>query len=143
VLGQAVVAHGQHDLRLRFLDGLVDLDWVFIRKLDREINLQVSTGTFVSAQLGGGGPVHTDAPNAQIWETFNADDLNGGTLLDGDVVDLQTYDGLYVTVGAGQTVSADQRVPSTATLFKIVVQAGDTLGNGAKIALQTSTNPTI
>jgi len=111
---------------------------VFIRKLDREINLQVSTGTFVSAQLGGGGPVHTDAPNAQIWETFNADDLNGGTLLDGDVVDLQTYDGLYVTVGAGQTVSADQRVPSTATLFKIVVQAGDTLGNGAKIALQTS-----
>jgi hypothetical protein len=38
-------------------------------------------------------------------------------------------------VGAGQTVSADQRVPSTATLFTIQVQGGGTLGEAAQIAL--------
>ena len=34
--------------------------------------------------LGGGGAAHTDAINAQIWEAFTFDDLNGGTLVDGD-----------------------------------------------------------
>jgi hypothetical protein len=138
LLGQAALAHGQHNLRLRFLDGLVDLDWLFIEKLDHALSLQINAGTFVSAQDGGGSVVHTDAMNAQIWEAFTFDDLNGGTLDDGDVVDLQSYNGLYLTVGAGQTVSADQRVPSPATTFTMVVQGGGTPGDGAMIALQTS-----
>ena len=132
------MAHGPHKLRLRFLDGLVDLDWLFIEKLDRVVSLQANTGGFLSARSGGGLDVKTDAPSAAIWEELTFDDLNGGSLVDGDVIDIQVLDGLYLTVGAGQVVSADQRATSPATEFTIVVQGGGTFGDGAKIALESS-----
>jgi len=138
LLGQAPVAHGQHTLRLRFLDGLVDLDWLFIEKLDRVVSLQINTGTFVSANGGGGGGVQTHGASANVWEALTFDDLNGGTLVDGDAVNIQTQNGMYIALGADQIVHADQRQPSPDATFTIVVQGGGALGAGAQIALETS-----
>jgi hypothetical protein len=137
-LGQQTVTHGPHTLRLRFLDGLVDVDWLFIEKVDVTLNLQAPGGTFVSASSAGGSDLNYAAPAANIWETLTFDDLNGGALADGDTIYVQSYDGLYVTVGANHVVTVDQRQPSNAAKFTIRVQGGGAFVSGAKIALQTS-----
>jgi hypothetical protein len=138
LLGQQTVSHGPHTLRLRFLDGLVDLDWLFINKLDKEGHLQADVGTFVSASWGGGSDVNSGASAAQVWETFTFDDLNGGALSDGDSICMQTLDGLYVTVAGGGTIAATERDPGPGAIFTLHVQGGGTLDTGAKAALETS-----
>jgi hypothetical protein len=132
------VEHGAHTLQLRFLDGLVDLDWLFVEKLDRDVQLQVSGGTFLSAVLGGGGEVVTTAASATSWERFTFDDSNGGALADGDVVYVQARNGLYLSVGADQKITASDRQPSAAAAFTIRVQGGGGLNPGAVIALEAS-----
>jgi hypothetical protein len=138
LLVQQTVQHGPHTLRLRFLDGLVDVDWLFIEKLDVTLSLQATDGDFVSATFGGGADVNYNAMAVGIWETLSFDDLNGGDLADGDAVYIQTFNGLYVTTTGGHGVAADQRQPSDATKFTIRVQGGGSFVSGAKIALETS-----
>jgi Domain of unknown function (DUF5010)/DUF5010 C-terminal domain/Fascin domain len=137
LLGQQTVSHGPHTLRLRFLDGLVDLDWLFVDKLDKTGHLQVSAGTFVSASGGGGTDVNSGPTIANIWETFTFDDLNGGSLTDGDSICMQTLDGLYVAVTGG-AITAAEREPGPESIFTIHVQGGGLLAAGAKVALETS-----
>jgi hypothetical protein len=138
LLGQQTMMHGPHTLRLRFLDGLVDLDWLFLEKLDKVSYLHVAAGTYVSATFGGGGRVNYAALGANIWEQFTFDDLNGGALADGDSICLQTWDGLYLTVAGGETITAGERNPGPAAIFTIRVQGGGPLQAGAQIAIETS-----
>jgi hypothetical protein len=137
LLGQGTVSHGPHTLRLRFLDGRVDLDWLFLDKLDKSGHLQANAGSFVSASWGGGSDVNSGASTAYIWETFTFDDLNGGSLSDGDSICMQTFDGLYVAV-TGSALAAVEREPDAAAIFTLHVQGGGLLASGAKVALETS-----
>jgi len=135
-LGERIMSHGPHDLRLRFLDGLVDLDWLFTRKLDPKLSLKVAAGTYVSAAYGGGGDVNVNAANAQIWEQFTFDAISAGSLGNGSQVYLQTYNGLYLIVAAGtNAVTADSRTPRAADVFTVELQSAGDLVPGANIAL--------
>jgi hypothetical protein len=138
LLGQQTVDHGEHTLRLRFLDGLVDLDWLFIEKVDKGVDLRAESGSYVTARLAGGGDLAYDATTANVWETFTFDDLNGGDLADGDAIYVQTYNGLYMAMTANHAVQADQRQPSDAARFTIRMQGGSLFAAGAKLALETS-----
>ncbi|HEY4104571.1 MAG TPA: DUF5010 domain-containing protein, partial [Polyangiaceae bacterium] len=139
-LGQATLTHGPHTLRLTFLDDNVDLDWLFLKKLDPLLTLQTSSGTFVSALLGGNDVLEGNILKDSIYEHFSIDDLNGGTLENSDSVALQAYDGYYLTADpASGMVSASARAPGSGTTFTIVIvdsaDAGNQLASGQSIAL--------
>jgi hypothetical protein len=57
------------------------------------ISLRAANGKFVTADLGGNGKVMADRVAAGSWETFDLLDLNGGGLIDGDSVAIQTASG--------------------------------------------------
>ena len=53
-LGSAAVAHGVHTLRLYFVDGGVDVDWIFVRKYDPAVTFQSAlNGCYLTAAWGG------------------------------------------------------------------------------------------
>ncbi len=136
-LGQTTIAQGPHTVRLTFLDGQIDLDWLFLKKIDPLISLQISTGMFVTALQGGNGSLSGTVAKASIYENFSFDDLNGGTLTDGDVVNVQSYDGYYVTADSSSGVlSCTARSPGTGTSFTVknLSSAGD-IATGQSIAL--------
>ena len=140
LLGNRTLSHGPHDLRVRFLDGYVDLDWLFVRKVSRVLGLQPASGNWESAQGAGGQEVSATAPNPNIYEEFAFDDLNGGSLEDGDLVQLQCFNGLYLTVVAGtQAVMATVREPRDAETFKVSLLSGSGVGvTGSTIAISTA-----
>ncbi len=133
-LGQTYVVPGAHDLRVTFLDGLVDLDWMFIGKLDQTCALKASTGKYLSSNGGGGSTVNVNAPHGEIWEEFTFDDLNGGTLEDGDQVYIQTYNGRYLSSSAGM-LSADKLTPGATEVFTVKFVSGTSFTPGSEVAL--------
>ncbi|HWZ90874.1 MAG TPA: DUF5010 domain-containing protein [Polyangiaceae bacterium] len=139
-LGQATLSHGPHTLRLTFLDGQVDLDWLFLKKTDPLGSLQTSAGTFVSAIGGGNDVLQGRIARASIYENFSFDDLNGGSLTDGDVVNLQAYDGYYLTVDATSgMLSTTARAPDSGAVFTVKSLAGHgDITDGQMIALVTA-----
>lgn len=135
-LGEMLVEHGTHKLQLRFMDGFADVDWIFARKLDLHLGLQVQNGMWESAQESGGGEVHSGAAAASIFEDFTFDDLNGGTLEDGDSVHIQSFDGLYLTVASSKLVMATKREPGDDETFQVKLLSGDGVAQeGATIAI--------
>jgi hypothetical protein len=137
LLAESFMAHGTHNLRVRFIDGFVDLDWIFIRKIDPPVFLQVAGGTFVTALEGGGSTFSTATKAAGIFERYRFDDLNGGSLADGDSVQIQCDDGLYASLVAG-AVTAAARTPGTPETFTIHSVSGGDITAGSKIALAAS-----
>jgi len=135
-LGEVRLEHGSHRLQLRFMDGFADLDWIFARKLDLRLGLQVQNGNWESAQESGGGEVHSGAAAASIFEEFTFDDLNGGALEDGDSVHIQSYDGLYFTAASNKLVMATKREPGKDETFQVKLLSGDGIAQeGATIAI--------
>jgi beta-glucanase (GH16 family) len=94
---------------------------------------------FVVAENGGGGAVNADRDVAGTWETFTLVDLDGGKLLDGDLVQLRANDGSYVVAGGGggAGVSADGSAADPATIFRVVKPGGGELAVGGQLSLQT------
>jgi hypothetical protein len=138
LVAQSTFAHGPHQLELRFLDGFVDLDWLFVKKIDPVLSLKIAAGTFESAQGGGGGNVKSTAPGAAIYEQFTFDDLNGGTLDDGDSVQIQVWNGLYLSA-SGTSVTADVRAPMDTETFKVHLVTGSSIAQGGStVAISTS-----
>ena len=139
LLGEHFMAHGTHNIRVQFLDGLLDLDWLFVRKSDPVLSLKASNGLFVSALNGGGATLSADAALAADNEHITFDDLNGGSLTDGDQVYLQANNGLYLSVSASSSaLTADQRRPSNTELFTVQSLSGGALAAGSSFALLTS-----
>jgi hypothetical protein len=140
LLGQATISHGPHAVRVRFMDGFVDLDWLFMRKTDVRLALQVANGKYQSVIGAGGGDVRGTAPGPGVFEQLTFDDLNGGTLEDGDQVNLQVYDGYYLTVVApGPSVQANQRKPGKQETFTVKLLSGDAVAkDDSSIALATA-----
>jgi hypothetical protein len=139
-LGQTTLSHGPHDLRLTFLDGQIDLDWLFLKKTDSLVTLQTSAGTFVSAIGGGNDVLQGRIPRASIYEGFSFDDLNGGNLADGDLVNVQSYDGYYLTAHTNDgTLSATARAPDSGAAFTVRSMSGPgDIASGQSIALRTA-----
>jgi hypothetical protein len=140
-LGQKTLAWGTHTLKIQFLDGAVDLDWLFIRKYDPMISFHASTG-YVSAELGGNSTTTANRTSIGNWEKFSADDTNGGSLSANDVINLQTYDGLLLSAegGGGGVLSANRRRAGGFEQFTIVKTNGTTgaLVNGDSVALRST-----
>jgi hypothetical protein len=139
-LGQATLSHGPHDLRLTFIDGRIELDWLFLKKTDPLLTLQTSGGTFVSAIQGGNSVLQGSIPRASIYENFSCDDLNGGDLEDGDRVSLQSYDGYYLTSDpSAGTLLATARAPDPGANFVLErVRGAGAITNGQSVALRTA-----
>ena len=139
-VGSTTLTHGPHTLTLTFLDGQLDLDWLFIKKTDSLATFQTSAGTFVSAFGGGNDVVQGDIPKDSIYENFSLNDLNGGALESGDHVSLQADDGYYLSADpTSGALAATSRAPDAGTTFTILslgADAGQTdIADGAQVAL--------
>jgi hypothetical protein len=141
-LGSAAVAHGVHTLRLYFVDGGVDVDWIFVRKYDPAVTFQSAlNGCYLTAVWGGNDVLVCNWTAAGAWEQFTVDDLaSGGTLMSGNAVKVQVYNGLYLTAtnGGGSAVSATQRTPASVESFSLVKLSGSgAVVNGDPVAIKT------
>lgn len=142
-LGTNAMAHGWHTLRLFFVDGGVDVDWLFVKKFDPTVTFQSAlNGFYLAAQFGGNNSLVCNWSSPDNWERFTVDDLAGnGALFGGDTVNVQSYDGLYLTAahGGGSALAAGQRRPAGSESFSLVKLAGSgPLTNGDPVAIQTS-----
>jgi hypothetical protein len=142
-LGATAVTHGIHTLRLFFVDGGIDVDWIFVRKIDPAVTLQSAlNGNYLSAAWGGNDALVCDWNAAGAWAQFTVDDLgSGGVLTSSNAVNLQAYNGLYLvaTNGGGSSVLAKSRVPASAENFSFIkIGDGGTLTNGNSVAIKTS-----
>ena len=142
-LGTSAMSHGNHTLQLFFVDGGVDVDWIFVKKFDPAVTFQSALNDFyLGAQFGGNDSLVCNWTSPDNWERFTVDDLAGnGTLFSGDTLNIQSYDGLYLTAtnGGGSTLAARQRVPSGFENFSLVKLGGSgALTNGDQVAVQTS-----
>jgi hypothetical protein len=139
LLGSRFVDPGTHDLRIRFLDGLLDVDWLFVVKTDPVFSLKSSSASkYVTSTNGGGSGVTVDGAKADVDQRYTFDDINGGTLQDGDTVYLQAYDGLYLNVAATNLLCADHRTTTSADVFTVHNLDTGPIESGSRIALATS-----
>ncbi len=142
-LGSTAVAHGIHTLRLFFVDGGIDVDWLFVRKFDSVVTLQsVLNGNFLNAAWSGNDALACNWNAAGAWEQFTVDDLAaGGALISSNAVTLQAYNGLYLTAtnGGGSSVLARGHIPASAENFSLIKLGGTgVLTNGSSVAIKTS-----
>ncbi len=136
-LGSMFFGYGPHTLRVGFDTGLVDLDWLFVKKLDPTFALKVSSGNYLSADGGGGSDLDSNATEVGVWEELMFVDLNGGKLVDGDTINLMTYDGFYLTSSGGKA-SADKSAPGATEVFTVKLVSGSSIKAGSSIALLAS-----
>jgi len=152
-LGAKMLGHGKHDLKIRFVDGGVDVDWIFAKKADSMMSFKSDvTGCLITAQAGGNSTFTSNVlpANGGSFERFSVNDLvagSNGTLSDGHVVNFQSYNGYYMTAessggsnGGGGSLTANRRAPGIYekfTLVKVSGSAGSTIAAGDKIALRS------
>jgi len=109
----------------------------------RALTLRASVGgQFVTAENGGGGDINVNRATAQGWETFTLYDQNGGTLQNGDLINLGTFDGTHFWCaenGGGGAVNATRTDPQDWETFRVVKigGTGTAINDGDQIALQT------
>ena len=139
-VGQKNFTTGTHSLKIEFLDGGVDLDWLFAKKIDPMVTLLANNGQYVCALLGGNSTVAANRLAVGVWERFSLNDHNGGTLMANDEVSLQTYNGMLLCaeLGGGGQLSANRRALGPWEQFVIVKTAGSgAVVEGDKIALRS------
>ncbi len=136
-LGTSFFPYGPHRLRVTFETGLVDLDWLFVKKLDPTYSLKASNNNYLSADAGGGSDLNAGAASADVWESIMFVDLNGGKLVDGDQVNLIVYNGHYIT-SAGGKAAADKSAPGATEVFTVKLISGSSIKAGSDIALLAS-----
>ena len=139
LLSKQFMPVGRHDLRVRFLDGLLDLDWLFVKKVDPAFSLKASIGKYVSAEAGGGSTLVAEASKAEVFEQMTFADLNGGSLQDGDAVYIQVWDGKYWSVTGGQ-LRADHQDLGPTEVFTVHNVNGGTVIAKSVITLLSSDN---
>jgi len=135
---QRFMTQGSHGVRVRFVDGLVDLDWLFVKKAVLNFTLKSSGNQYASAYAGGGSTVSANEPSVGPFEAFMFDDINGGSLEDGDSVYIQVWNGMYLSARA-DALNADQRDPGSSETFTVHAANGS-VAAGSRIALMTNDN---
>jgi hypothetical protein len=142
-LGSTAVMHGIHTLRFFFVDGGVDVDWMFVKKFDPAVTFQSAVnGCYLTAAWGGNDGLVCNWNAAGAWGQFTVNDLaSSGTLISSNAVSLQAYNGLYLsaTNGGGSSVLAKGRTPASAESFSLIKLGGaGAVTNGNFVAIRTS-----
>ena len=104
------------------------------------VTLQTYAGNYLVADKGGGAALMAYSTWAKEWETFTLTDLDGGSLLSGDVVTLKGTSGQWVSAdkGGGGAISVTAPWAKGWEQFRVVKASGSgKIGDGDKIALQT------
>lgn len=83
--------------------------------------LRSYNGSYVAAEGGGGGVVNANRPRPLEWETYNIIDLNGGDLVSGDYVNIQTWSGHYLCAewGGGYELNATRTAAREWETFQV------------------------
>ncbi len=142
-LGTKAISNGAHTIKLLFIDGGPNVDWIFLKKSDPQISLlSAYTNKYVTASLGGNSTLVSTQSLAGAWEYLTVDDLAAttGTINSGDTINLQSYNGLYVTAegGGASNVSNNRRSPGSWETFTIVKVGGTgALTNGTQVAFKS------
>lgn len=144
-LGSKYLTPGNHTFKLLFVNGGVDVDWIFVKKYDPLMSFKSAlTNCFLTAELGGNDTMVSNRTAEGSWERFSVDDAAGaGTVSAGDTVNLQARDGLYVTSEAngGSTISINRRRAGSYEKFTIVKLNGTgPIVNGDMVALKSDDN---
>lgn len=141
-LGQKTIGWGTHTLRVTFPDGGVDLDWLFVKKVDPMLSLRSSlNNSFVCAERGGNDTLIANRAAIGSWEKFSADDMNGGTLDANDMIHMQSHNGLLLCAegGGGGVLAANRRRAGGWEQFTVIKLNGSgAVVNGDTIALRTA-----
>ncbi|WP_233278099.1 M12 family metallopeptidase [Myxococcus stipitatus] len=110
-------------------DALSTFDAITVTRLfTRTFTLRAPSGHYVVAEGGGGGTVNANRVAVGPWERLQLVDLDGGALMTGDLVQLQTINGNYVQAanGGGSGVNANPLVPGEWETFRIWKMGGPT-----------------
>lgn len=125
-------------------DGLseeVDGEAESITATQLTVNLRTYAGNYLVADKGGGADLMAYSTQAKEWETFTLTDLNGGSLMSGDVVTLKGTGGQWVSAaqGGGGKLTVTAPWQKGWEQLRIVKASGSgKIGSGDKIALQTT-----
>jgi hypothetical protein len=104
------------------------------------VNLRTYSGNYLVAEHGGGAALSATSKAAKGWETFTLSDLDGGSLLSGDVVTLRGSSGQWVSArnGGGSSLSVTAPAEKTWEEFHIVKLDGSgPIVSGDTVALKT------
>ncbi|HEV3484697.1 MAG TPA: hypothetical protein VG106_04775, partial [Vicinamibacterales bacterium] len=96
---------------------------------------------YVSAVNGGDAAVNADPTAIGLNERFVIVDSNGGSLVSGDAVHLQSRSGKFLSAvgGGGSNLTANQTGTGTFETFTIFKQNGTgTIANGDSVAFRSS-----
>jgi hypothetical protein len=114
------------------------------------VALRTSNGVnYLTAEGDGGGAVSTNRTAVGAWERFIISDLNGGTLVSGDQVQIRHVSAagsswwLSADVnggGPGSLLRANRSVPQTRETFVISKAGGGAITGGSQVSLRAS-NP--
>jgi len=119
------------------------VDWLFVKKYDPLMSFKSSLNGCYLTAIWGGNAALAATNNVAIgdWELFSVDDLaGGGTVTGGDTVNIQAYNGLYITAvsGGGGQILATQRAPGSNERLTIVKLNGSgALVSGDSVAFRT------
>ncbi len=105
------------------------------------VNLQTWSGHYLVADQGGGGELRAYSTLPKEWETFTLTDVNGGSLVSGDVVTLKAISGQFASAinGGGGDIRVTATVPQAWEQFSIVKLNGSgNIVSGDTIALKTT-----
>lgn len=105
------------------------------------VTLRTWSGHYLVADKGGGAALMAYSTVAKDWETFTLTDVNGGSLVSGDVVTLQGIGGQWASAinGGGSSIQVTATAPQSWEQFSVVKLNGTgTIVNGDKIALKTT-----
>jgi hypothetical protein len=145
-LGSKFVTHGKHTLRIVFEQDLINLDWVFVKKVDQAVGFKTANNHYIVAESGGGEAMYANRSALGSWETFTLIDVNGGTLQSEDRIRLQAHNGYYVVAEAADPnnnylVNANRLAPFAWEEFTIVkLNGGGAIVNGDQVAIRTAHN---
>lgn len=142
-LGSTSVLEGTHTLRLTSASsGGLNLDWMFVKREMLSVSLKSSLNDeYVTAVNGGAEQVQADSTIVGNHQEFIICDRNGGALESGDLINIQSRNGLYLSARAGgnNDLDADRLDPKGWEEFTVLKANGSgTITSGTEIVLQST-----
>lgn len=102
------------------------------------ISLRTFSGNYLSVANNGNASVLANRNAIGEWETFRLFDTNGGALVTGDIVRIETTSGWGFVPGSGGTLAAIANPGQSATQEQFVIEAiSGSIANGSQIALRS------
>ena len=90
-----------------------------VHKVQGKVQFRTLAGYYLSAESGGGGPIHAKASKAGAFESFSLEEVNSGSLSSGDRVRIKTSNGRLVFADESGRVSSIYTVAQGVEVFII------------------------